>query len=250
MARPIRCGSLLMLIGLGLLMVACDLNAEAQLTTDVGLLGGGSHKLLVTVPEDLYHGGIFNQLPDFSLLTGVKVEDYQSAGRRGMLISQSFFRLDQLNDPASAHFLNRAFPGDPFSYRTHWRPGHLWRELEMEIIVNSSQSNALAQGFTTGALSLLDAQYILHLPGDVINHNGAALDGRTVEWDLDPVQPQVMSVTAMVISVPFILSLLFTLGAIGLAVESHLAERSSGGPGGEASRPVGRPARIERPRRR
>lgn len=249
MARPIRCSALSLLTGLGLLMVACGLNAEAQLTTDVGLLGGGSHELLVTVPEDLYHSGIFNQLPDFSLLTGVKVDDYHSAGQRGILVSQSFFRLDQLNNPASAHFLNRAFPGNPFSYRAHWRPGHLWRELEIEIFINSSQSNALAQGFTTGALSLLDAQYILHLPGDVINHNGAALDARTVEWNVDPVQPQTMSITANVISVPFILSLLFTLVAIGLAVGSHLVERSPTGPRSAISRPVGRPARIERPRR-
>lgn len=253
MARRMRCGSLIPLIGLGLWLAACGVNAEARLATDIGLLGGGHHELLLTVPEEVYHGGIFDQVPDFSLITGVAVEEYQGADRRGMRVRQSFFRLGQLSDDASAHFLNRAFPGDPFSYQARWRPGHLWRELEVEIFVNSSQSNALGQGFTAGALGLLDARYELHLPGDIVSHNGAALDNRTVEWAVDPEQPQVMSATARVVSVPFVISLLFTLVAIGWALGRTLAGRSPAVPRSLTPRPratAARPVRAERPRRR
>ena len=101
-------------------LTGCDIGAEATLKTGLHSMGGGTHEMIVTVPEGYYSGDVFDQLPDFSLITGVTVSDYHDAGQRGMQIQQSFFNLRALS--RNEHFLNQSFPGDPLAFQAEWKP--------------------------------------------------------------------------------------------------------------------------------
>jgi len=241
---------ILILIGLPLL-TGCGVQAQADLKTRLNALGWGQHEMVLSVPGEFYDGTLFDQLPDFSLITGVQVQDYRAGGRQGIQVTQSFYRLGRLNDdPERTHFLNKAFPGAPVTFRATWQPGLFTHGLEVKVFFNTVRSNALAEGISTATLSLLNTSFTLEMPGRVIQHNGNLVDERTVTWDLDPSMPQTLEATARVVSVPFLTSLAFTLGSGGFAVYTARAGRggSSSRPPGGSGRPLLRPA--EKPDRR
>lgn len=211
-----------------LLLTSCSgVQAKADLTTRLNSMGGGQHEMTLTVPVEAYNAQIFDRLPDFSVITGVRLQDYQEAGRQGLRITQRFYRLGRLTASAEgAHFLNRAFPGSPVAFQANWRPGLITRDLEVAVFVNTAQSNALQAGVARAALGLTDASFTLHMPGKIIQHNGALLDERTVTWKLDPAMPQTFTVTAQVVSLPAVLALVFTLGAVLLLVVQMVSGRS------------------------
>ena len=55
------------------------------------------HEMTLTVPVEVYNAQVFDRLPDFSVITGVRLQDYQEAGRQGLRITQNFYRLGRLN---------------------------------------------------------------------------------------------------------------------------------------------------------
>lgn len=208
--------------------------AKADLLTSLNSMGGGQHEMTLTVPVEVYNAQVFDRLPDFSVITGVRLQDYQEAGRQGLRITQNFYRLGRLNtSPESAHFLNRAFPGSPVAFRAQWRPGLITRDLEMAVFVNTAQSNALQAGVAASALGLSDASFTLHMPGRIIRHNGVVIDERTVTWRIDPAMPQTFTATARVLSAPVVVALVFTVGVALLLVAQTMAGRS--GPNGSVS---------------
>lgn len=201
--------------------------AKADLHTSLNSMGGGQHEMTLTVPVEVYNAQLFDRLPDFSVITGVRLQDYQEAGRQGLRISQNFYRLGRLNaSPESAHFLNRAFPGSPVAFRAQWRPGLITRDLEMSVFVNTAQSNALQAGVAAAALGLSDASFTLRMPGRITQHNGAVIDERTVAWRIDPAMPQTFTATAQVLSVPAIVALVFTVGVALLLLAQTMSGRS------------------------
>jgi len=218
-----------------ILMCSCaGVSAKADLHTSLNSMGGGQHEMTLTVPVEVYNAQVFDRLPDFSAITGVRLQDYQEAGRQGLRITQSFYRLNRLNaNPESSHFLNRAFPGSPVAFRAQWRPGLLTRDLEMSVFVNTAQSNALQAGVAAAALGLSDASFTLRMPGRITQHNGAVIDERTVAWRIDPAMPQTFTATAQVLSVPAIVALVFTVGVSLLLLAQTMSGR--GGPSGSVS---------------
>lgn len=237
--------------------------AKADLVTSLNSMGGGQHEMTLTVPVEVYNAQIFDRLPDFSVITGVRLQDYQEAGRQGLRITQSFYRLARLNaSPESAHFLNRAFPGSPVAFRAQWHPGFITRDLEMTVFVNTAQSNALQAGVAAAALGLSDASFTLHMPGRITQHNGAVIDERTVAWRIDPAMPQTFTATAQVLSAPAIVALVFTVGVALLLLAQTMSGRSgstgsvsSGGAGSSGAaaitpRNLTQPGRPTPPRRR
>lgn len=218
-----------------ILMCSCvGVPAKADLSTSLNSMGGGQHEMTLTVPVEVYNAQVFDRLPDFSVITGVRLQDYQEAGRQGLRITQSFYRLARLNaNPESANFLNRAFPGSPVAFRAQWRPGLITRDLEMTVFVNTAQSNALQAGVAAAALGLTDASFTLHLPGVIKQHNGVLLDDRTVTWQVDPAMPQTFTATAQVLSVPAIVAWVFTVGVALLLLAQTMPGRS--GPSGSGS---------------
>lgn len=237
-------------------LVACGIPARAGLTTRFNSLGGGQHKMVLAVPVTYYDGAVFNRLPDFSLITGVSVKDYQQGNWQGMEVSQSFMRLQSLNGtPEEAHFLNQAFPGStPLLYRVSWEPGLFTRSLRVQVFTNSSRSNALAESVALTSLSALEAEYILEMPGPVITHNGQLRHDRAVFWEFDASTPQVMEATARVTNWPMIMALLFTASCVLLVVFVIMTNQGSGANGsrgnhaGSVSRGGQRP--LPPPRRR
>lgn len=222
-----------LLLALGLASCAA-VPSKANLTTTLNSMGGGQHEMTLTVPVEVYNAQVFDRLPDFSVITGVRLQDYQEAGRQGLRITQNFYRLNRLNaNPESAHFLNRAFPGSPVAFRAQWRPGLITRDLEMTVFVNTAQSNALQAGVAAAALGLTDASFTLHLPGVIKQHNGVLLDDRTVTWQVDPAMPQTFTATAQVLSVPAIVAWVFTVGVALLLLAQTMPGRS--GPSGSGS---------------
>ena len=200
--------------------------AKADLVTRLNTMGGGQHEMTISVPVEVYSAQILDRLPDFSLITGVRLQDYKEAGRQGLRISQNFYRLSRLNaSPESAHFLNRAFPGSPVAFRAQWHSGLVTRDLEMTVFVNTAQSNALSAGVAAAALGLTDASFTLQMPGRIRQHNGALLDDRTVTWQVDPAMPQTFTATAQVLSVPAVAALVFTLGVALLLLAQMMAGR-------------------------
>jgi hypothetical protein len=217
------------------LMSSCaGVPAKADLRTSLNSMGGGQHEMTLTVPVEVYSAQIFDRLPDFSVITGVRLLDYQGAGRQGLRITQNFYRLERLNaNPESAHFLNRAFSGSPVAFRAQWRPGLITRDLEMTVFVNTAQSNALQAGVAAAALGLSDARFTLRMPGRITQHNGAVIDERTVAWRIDPAMPQTFTATAQVLSVPAIVALVFNVGVSLLLLAQTISGRS--GPSGSVS---------------
>lgn len=247
-----------------ILMCSCvGVPAKADLRTNLNSMGGGQHEMTLTVPVEVYNAQIFDRLPDFSVITGVRLQDYQEAGRQGLRISQNFYRLERLNaNPESAHFLNRAFPGSPVAFRAQWRPGLITRDLEISVYVNTAQSNALQAGVAAAALGLSDASFTLRMPGRITQHNGAVIDERTVAWRIDPAMPQTFTATAQVLSVPAIVALVFTVGVSLLLLAQTMSGRrgpsgsvfsggaSSSGATAIAPRNSAQPGRPTPPRRR
>jgi hypothetical protein len=229
---------LLWLVVALLVLTSCGVQARVGLKTRVNSLGWGEHEMILAVPVEFYNGALFDRLPDFSLITGVQVEDYHAEGWQGMRVTQPFYRLGQLNgDPERAHFLNKAFPGQPVAFQAAWRQGFFTRDLQVRIFLNSARSNALAEAISFTSQALLDATFTLELPGKVIAHNGATLDERTVTWTLDPGMPQTLEATARVLDVPLILSAVFTLGSGGFALYVHTARANGIGRSGKPRRP-------------
>lgn len=211
---------LIFLIILFTLLVGCEsIPIKTELNTRFNSMGGGQHKMVLAVPVNYYDGAIFDRLPDFSLITGVSVNDYRQGDWQGMEVSQSFVRLQTLNkSPEEAHFLNRAFPGSaPLTFRVAWEPGFLTRNLRVQVSTNTSGSNGLAGSLAMTSLASLNAEYVLELPGPVATHNGELRDERTVYWKFSTSMPQTMEATARVFNWPMMISLLFT-GGCGLLV--------------------------------
>jgi len=213
--------------------------------------------MALAVPVEFYDGALFDRLPDFALITGVRVRDYREGDWQGIRVTQSFYRLGWLNgDPERAHFLNKAFPGAPIAFQTAWRQGFFTRHLQVRVFINTARSNALAEALSFASSVLLDATFTLEMPGRVIQHNGALLDERTVTWALDPGMPQTLEATARVVDVSLILSLVFTLGSGGFALYAVQAGGGGGkiGPPGRQARPSKvrdqRPPLPSRPARR
>jgi len=240
-------------LSLIILLAGCEnIPIQTELTTRCNSLGGGRHKMVLAVPVTYYDGAIFDRLPDFSLITGVSVADYRQGDWQGIEVSQSFMRLQTLNESAEeAHFLNQAFPGGaPLTYRAAWEPGFLTRNLQVRIFTNTSRSNALAESIAMTSLSALNAEYVLELPGPVVSHNGSLRDERTVSWAFDAGMPQAMEATARVTNWPMIASLLFTAACALLAVFLFMSNRGDSYGGGRKGRAVTYPRRSERRPRR
>jgi hypothetical protein len=238
--------ALLGLVTLLLALTGCGVQARVGLKTRINSLGGGKHEMILAVPIEVHNEAIFDRLPNFSLITGVQVADYRAEGWQGMRVTQSFYRLGQLDGPPErAHFLNRAFPGQPIAFQATWRQGFFTRDLEVRIFLNSARSNALAEAISFTSQALLDATFTLELPGKVIAHNGTALDERTVTWDLDPGMPQTLEATARVVDVPLILAVVFTSGSGGLALYTYANRATASGKSGQSGGQMGKVGRPQ-----
>jgi hypothetical protein len=195
-----------------LLLTGCGVGARADVRTDLRLLGGGHHDLLVTVPVELYRGELFDRLPNLSLLTGVDVQDYREDGRQGLRITQRFSRLGELiDDPENALVLNKLLPGTPVTYQAAWDKGLFGRRLTLQISIAPPAASSLLSGIEDLSLTGLHATYTLHMPGRIVNHDGVLQDERSVTWDIDLRQPRTLAVTAEVVSLPTILGVVAVL---------------------------------------
>lgn len=235
---------------LAIVLAGCDsIPIKTELNTRFNSLGGGQHKMVLAVPVNYYDGAIFDRLPDFSLITGVSVNDYRQGDWQGMEVTQSFMHLQPLNSsPEEAHFLNEAFPGGtPLTYRIAWEPGFLTRNLRVQIFTNTSRSNALAEGIAMTSLDTLNAEYVLELPGTVVTHNGQLRGERVVAWEFDANMPQTMEATARAVNWPMITSLFFTGGCGLLAAVVIISNRGSGYSTGRRGRAAGVSRRAGRP---
>lgn len=243
--RFIRCSPCMagMLLGAVLFALAgCTTPMQANLTTRVNILGWGQHETVLAVPIDRYTPSVFDQLPDLSLITGIRAQDYQATGWRGLLVNQTFLSLRQLSgDPTSGHFLNKIFPDLQLLFNARWRPGLFVRELEVNVTLNPSRSGALAQALAAVTRGLLQTQFVLVLPGRVIATNGQSVNENTVNWAIDPTLPQHLQATVRAVSVPFIVALIFTLGALAVAAFIFSTRRQAAGVRGRPPRPVARP---------
>lgn len=231
-----------MLLAVFLLALAgCTTPMQANLTTRVNILGWGQHEAALAVPTDRYTPSVFDRLPDLSLITGIRVQDYQASGWRGLLVTQTFLSLRQLSgDQTSGHFLNKIFSDSQLIFNARWRPGLFVRELQVDVTLNPSRSGALAQALAAVTRSLLQTHFTLVLPGRVTATNGQSVNENTVNWTIDPTLPQHLQATARVVSVPFIVALVFTLSALAVAALISTRRRAAG-VRGRLPRPVARP---------
>lgn len=214
-----------------LLLSGCvkGLEAQVDLKTIIKGLGWGKHQMVLAVPGEFSSEEVFDRLPDFSLITGVRVQDYRTQDWQGMEVTQRFYRLGKLNQAEKAHFLNRHYPGRPITFQADWQQGFFTRDLQVRILVNTTRSNALLEALSSLSSGILDTTYTLEVPGHVIHHNGTLLNEQTVSWQLDPTMPQTLEVTSRIVDVPLIASLVFTLASIGLAfyVETRHTDSAS-----------------------
>lgn len=203
-----------------LLLCGCDgLGSKIELNTRVNILGGGQHETIIAIPGAAYDKAIFDRLPDFSLITGVRVRDYRSAEWQGIQVTQPFYRLGQLSGaPSKAHFLNKAYPGDPLAFQAQWKQGFFTRDLQVKVFVNTGRSDALVQALGLSSLVAINATFTLQMPGPVIQHNGTVVSNQTIVWTLDPKMPQTLEATARVLDLPLMLSTAFTAGSFVFAI--------------------------------
>lgn len=204
---------LLLLMPIMLLISSCiGANTNLSLATEMNPLGGGRHEMILALPPEIYSPDLLREVPDFSLMTGVKVEEYHGSEGVGLLVSQSFFRLGQLNGaPERAIFVNKAFPGQPLAYRAQWEPGLLTRRLHLRIAVNAYNSQSFVDALTSMALSAMTARYTLTMLGRIIAHNGTQPDEQTVLWAVQLGQPQTLEATAHVPNYPIWVALAFSV---------------------------------------
>lgn len=247
-----------LLIGFALLLSDCaGADATLSLGTRINALGGGKHEMILALPRAIYRTGMLDRLPDFSLLTGVRVEDYDGVEGQGIYVSQSFMRLSRLNGPPEkAIFLNRVFPGQPLAYRAAWEPGLFTRRLGVHIFVNAFDGRSLGDLLSNVALSAVTARYELLMPAAITRHNGIRVDERTVQWIVPLGQHRVLEATAEVPNYPAWVALLFSSAGVLYGVtEVFVVLRSGSIHNGRTRprprRPGGRDRqRIPRPPRR
>lgn len=215
------------LVLITLLLSGCiGSQAKVELSTSLNALGGGHHTAIIAVPGQFYGGAIFDRLPDFSLITGVRVQDYQTTDWQGVQATQSFHHLGALT--GNSHFLNKAYPGDPIVFQAHWEQGFFSRDLHVQALINTGRSNALSEALAQSSMIALDATFHLHMPGTILQHNGTQVDDQTITWTLDPGMPQTLEATARVIDIPLILATLFSLGSSGLALYTWKMQTGTG----------------------
>jgi hypothetical protein len=204
---------LLCLLMAGVLAGCGGLRSDFDMATTLNVLGGGKHVTTFVFPIKL-ETRIFDALPDLSLLTGVQVEDYWEEDARGLRVTQTFARLSHLNaDPNRAYVLNNVLPQTLTSFKAHWSPGFLRRQLHIEIGIAPLLKNGLFEMTALITKDLLNATFTLTLPGEIVAHNGQLAGEGVVVWTLDPLETQTLEATASVVNVPMIASSIFTLFA-------------------------------------
>lgn len=244
------------LLGVLFLSGCIGVEADLSLSTDLNPLGGGRHEMIIALPAEYYSLDLLSGVPDFSQIDGVKQEPYYGPEGRGILVSQSFYRLGELNDPEQAIFLNQAFPDQPLAYRAKWEPGLLTRGLHLRIGVNAYNSRSLQEALAGMALSAITGHYTLIMPGPISAYNGVLQDERTVQWSFQLDQPQMLEATAQVPNYPVWAALAFSVvglafGATGVwqAKRAPVPAQGQTRPGRSLPRRAGR-RQVPRPRRR
>lgn len=218
----LRMRFLALMLLLGWIISACGAaGLHSEVETRVNTLGNGTHSLTITALGSNNSSSIFDSLPDFSLITGIDIQDYSTGTESGVKVEQRFSSLHQASqDPEQTFFINKVLPGTPIIFSFHWEPGLFTRQLVTRIQIVPYAGSDISALLAAETLSQMNVNYTLQLPGRIIQSNGTPIGPNAISWQVNLNNPQILEARSSVVSIPAIAALIFTLGSLVLVIGS------------------------------
>jgi len=178
----------LLLLALALAVAAC---ASMDTTLELRADGGGTRTVLVLVDETAYRLALVSGTDPLAQIAaeagrrGATVEPYGEFARRGLRITQTF---DRPEDIPSLPPLDRVIAT---------RQSDLWGTCyTVTATVDAAQLATLTHGLGRQPPGSLELTYHVVLPGRIRTHNAPTRSGNTLTWILDPTATGVQTLTA------------------------------------------------------